>query len=332
VFFVHNNSGVHGRGIRRMMRFPRRRIIQRLIRLEEQYLQYEHEGSDDDDDNKNDIDNSKNNNNSKFAHPLGLVGPEPSNDSSELVQPILAQSLAVRTVLAKWLPITLQLNNLHLLYSTNYHGRTLERFYSHVQRSKHTVLICEVLTTETTKSDKSSQQLDQQEQQEQQQQQSTIIGMYASQAWKPSTRVYGDGGVFLFRLQPNPTCWKWHPLCPGGNTGSKRSNLLDNVNLDDDDSNGTPTGSTSMFGNNNNNNQIALLEQFMVGTNEFISIGGNPDGSSGLRINEDLTKGESSTATGFDNEPLHGINKGSVFEIGLVEVYGFVRQIDGKPL
>jgi TLD len=81
-----------------------------------------------------------------------------------------------------------------------------------------------------------------------------------------------------------------------------------------------------------NSNKIALLEQFMVGTTKFKSMGGNADGSCGLRINEDLTKGESSPATGFDNEPLHGKNKGSVFEIGLLEAYGFTRQIDGKSV
>jgi TLD len=288
---MNGNSGVHGRGLRRMMRFPRRRIIQRLIRLEEQYLQEEQESDDDENDD----------NVSAFSHPLGLVGPESKGPGSELERPILAQSMAVRTLLAKWLPITLRLNNLHMLYSTNYHGRTLERFYAHVKSSKHTVLICEVLNKTTD------------------QQQPTILGMYASQAWRPSPHVYGDGGVFLFRLQPNPTCWKWHPIRPAGVSSNSRTNLLEHVDLDDD--------STS-----EKNNQTALLEQFMVGTTHFISMGGNPDGSSGLRINEDLTKGESSTASGFDNEPLHGTNKGSVFDIGLLEVYGFVRQIDGKAL
>jgi TLD len=308
-------SGVHGRGLRRMMRFPRRRIIQRLIRLEEQYLQYEHENNSDDDDDNNNI-NSTSSNINTFAHPLGLIGPEPSQRGTELEKPILAQSVTVRTLLAKWLPITLQLNNLHLLYSTNYHGRTLERFYAHVQRSKHTVFICEVLDKSKTTATES---------QESTTAATTIIGMYASQAWKPSPHVYGDGGVFLFRLQPNPTCWKWHPIRPSKFSNSTRSNLVDNVDLDDDSN---TTGSASSVANN----QTALLEQFMVGTTQFISMGGNADGSSGLRINEDLTTGESSTATGFDNEPLHGLNKGSVFDIGLVEVYGFVRQIDGKSL
>ena len=78
--------------------------------------------------------------------------------------------------------------------------------------------------------------------------------------------------------------------------------------------------------------EFAVLNQFMVSRNAFISMGGNRDGSSGFRINEDLTIGESSPAAGFDNEPLHAVGKGSVFQLGLVEVYGLVRQIDGRPV
>ena len=59
-------------------------------------------------------------------------------------------------------------------------------------------------------------------------------------------------------------------------------------------------------------------------------MGGNDHGGSGLRINEDLTKGESSTAAGFDNDPLLPA-AGGMFEVGLVEVYQLVRQMDGVP-
>jgi TLD len=255
------------------MRFPRRTIIQRIIRIEEYNIGRGEEEIEE-----------------ETVRPLGLVIRKPDAVGNSVVKPVLAQSHSARLLLAKWLPITLRLNNLDLLYSTNSHGRTLERFYSHVKNSKHTVLICEVLRASNESP--------------------VILGMYAPQAWRASTKVYGDGGVFLFRLQPNPACWKWHPSRP-----MKGGSVFDHVDLEDDSSNHT-----------------ALLEQFMVGTNAFISMGGNPDGSCGLRINEDLTRGESSTATGFDNEPLHGLNKGSVFEIGLLEVYGFVRQIDGRAV
>lgn len=260
------------------LRFPRRRIIQRIIRLEDDRLQFE--GLEDD------------YNDELTSIPLGLIRKQ-KNDNEQNVKPILAEPHLVRLHLAQWLPISLRLSNLDLLYSTNSHGRTLERFYSHVSNNKHTILLCEVLSTDNEKNV-----------------QSTILGMYAPQAWTSSSRVYGDGGVFLFRIQPNAKCWKWKPERPaiGGS-------IMDHVDLEDDTS---------------SNNHIALLEQFMVGTNTFISMGGNPEGTSGLRINEDLTRGESSPAVGFDNEPLHGLNKGSVFEIGLLEVYGLVRKIDGR--
>ena len=126
--------------------------------------------------------------------------------------------------------------------------------------------------------------------------------MYASQVWRRSTRVYGDGGCFLFRLTPDARCWKWQPRSDG--------TLLDQVDLEEE--------------------KTALLEQFMVGTAKYISMGGNPDGSCGLRLNEDLTRGESAPAVGFENEPLHGQGRSSVFDVGVVEVYGLARQIDGR--
>lgn len=296
---VRKAYGVHGRGIRRQMHFPRRRIIQRIIRLEEENIRANRNH----DDKSSDVEQTYSNDENELhsIQPLGLVQNrevQSYNDFSKnsyhheriIPKPIFAELHQVRYQLAKWLPITLRQTNLQLLYSTNTDGRTLERFYTHVGHSKHTILICEVLPSNNNPYDTNKY----------------VIGMYASQAWRVSSKVYGDGSVFLFRLQPNAICWKWKP------------DIVHELELDDD--------------NNEHNNQTALLEQFMVSTNSFISMGGNTDGSSGLRINEDLTKGESSTACGYHNEPLHGLNHGSVFDIGLLEVYGFVRQIDGRAL
>jgi hypothetical protein len=226
-----------------------------------------------------------------------MVQKPPPAFGEEEIKPLLAQSAQSRQHIAQWLPVTLRLTNMDLLFSTNYHGRALERFYAHMKDVKHSVLLVEVLQMTTPGDGERSTER-------------TIIGMYASQAWRISSQVYGDGGCFLFRLQPDPHCWKWSPRHP--NDGRR---LLDDVDLESDKDNGT-----------------ALLEQFMVGTRHYISMGGNPDGSSGLRLNEDLTRGESSTAVGFDNEPLHGKDRGSVFEVGIVEAYGLVRQIDGRAL
>jgi hypothetical protein len=194
------------------------------------------------------------------------------------------------------LPITLRLTNLELLYSTNHHGRTLERFYAKVDNARHTVLLCEAFPQNM-----SSKPI--------------IIGFYASQVWRPCTKVYGDGACFLFRLDPNPQCWKWTPKAHLGSSSSSHNiNALDGVDLEND------------------NNHTALLEQFMVSTRSYMSMGGNTDGSAGLRFNEDFTRGESSSAAGFENEPLQGEACGSVFEVGLVEVYRLVRQMDGRAV
>lgn len=262
--------GVHGRMLRTQMRFPGRPLLARIIRVEEQLLA--DEGFDDEADAHN-------------ASPLGLVEAHETIDApgrvEEVVKRVLVEKLSVRQLLANWLPLTMRLTNLDLLYSTNYHGRSLEMFYSRVKRAKNTILLAEAYVDGGNEP--------------------VIIGMFAPQAWHPSSRVYGDGSCFLFRVSPDPKCWKWTPTV-------EQATQMDDLG------------------------DVALLNQFMVSRDSFISMGGNKDGSSGLRINEDLTVGESSPAAGFDNEPLHGVGKGSVFSLGLVEVYGLVRQIDGRAV
>mmetsp|Transcript_3551 Transcript_3551/g.7125 ORF Transcript_3551/g.7125 Transcript_3551/m.7125 type:complete len:601 (+) Transcript_3551:100-1902(+) len=264
--------GVHGKMLRTQLRFPGRPLLARIVRVEEQRLgeDYEDEGRGHD------------------ASPLGLVESHETIGTSgqveEVVKRVLVKDMRARQLLANWLPITMRLTDLDLLYSTNYHGRTLERFYTRLKRAKNTILVAEAFSDKDPPGTEPA-----------------IIGMYAPQAWHPSNQVYGDGSCFLFRISPNPKCWKWTPT------------LEEATNMDD-------------LG------EFAVLNQFMVSRNAFISMGGNRDGSSGFRINEDLTIGESSPAAGFDNEPLHGVGEGSVFQLGLVEVYGLVRQIDGRPV
>ncbi|GAX28204.1 hypothetical protein FisN_22Hh230 [Fistulifera solaris] len=286
---VRKAYGIHGRaGLRRPMRFPRRHILRRIIRMEEERaLQSTFIGEEEDEVAASLFDSP--------SEPLGLQIPPLLLDPDETVpEPVLAVPRAVRLSLAAWMPLTLRMVNLNLLFSTNCHGRTLEMFYNRVQRAKHTILLCEVLSSAMAET--------------------TIVGFYASQPWRPSPKVYGDGSCFLFRVQPDPRCWKWSPRVSSDMDASK---LLDLDHSDDTDY--------------SRNNATALLEQFMVSTQSYISMGGNSDGSAGLRFNEDFTVAESSTAEGFGNEPLHGESE-SVFQVGLVEVYGVVQSLDGKSV
>ena len=294
---THGGKGRGGGMIRRPLRFPRRHILQRIIRMEEHRLEAQRLESGDYGD-----EHSDGNEDQVPTQPLGLVVPPSSAGGDASVRPLLAASRDARLHLAAWMPLSLQLTNLDLLYSTNYSGRSLVTFYNCVRYARHTVLLCEVLATEKHSSE--DEKLN-----------TFVVGMYASQAWRPQSQVYGDGACFLFRLQPSAQAWKWKPHPPEPSSHASRP-LLES--LDDDDF--------------SSSNTTALLEQFMVSTDRFISMGGNPDGSSGLRFNEDFTKGESSPAVGFENEPLQGVGRGSVFEVGLVEVYGLTRQIDGKPI
>jgi TLD len=183
-FLVKKAYGVHGQ--RRPRRFPRRNIMARIIKMEEERLL-----------NDPTLDNSD----AAPSRPLGTTEPfiHPDFDTDELGNPkkntpdmILGQPTANRLLLATWLPLSLRMTKLQLLFSTNHHGRSLEMFYNRVSHCKHTVLLAEVFMPGSTEEDSK-----------------TIIGCYASQAWRQSNEVYGDGECILFRLSPQPKCWKW---------------------------------------------------------------------------------------------------------------------------
>ncbi len=158
--------------------------------------------------------------------------------------------------------------------------------------------------------------------------------MYASQAWHSTTRIYGDGECFLFRLSPDPIAYHWVP----DETISKLNKNQSEANIP----NVTTIETENELGKNTNRNESveeihneleheALMKHFMISRDDFLSMGGNPNGGSGLRLNDDLTVGNSSFATGFNNDPLPGDGL-STFDVGLVEVYRFIREVDGKAV
>jgi len=133
----------------------------------------------------------------------------------------------------------------------------------------------------------------------------TVIGMYATQTWHNNPDGYGDGECFLFRLTPKPECFKYK--VGESHLTSFDSGELENVSRLDD------------------------AGQLMISSGAFISMGVGQGGASGLRLNEDLTRGSTSKSIGFDNEEL--IAEGvEVFEVGLVEVYRFIREVDNRPV
>ena len=321
--------GVHGKGVRKRFRFPRRPILARIIEIEEENYRNETEDrraryqSNKDNDNQTFQEDAGDNGMIEFyldqIEPLGLVAPPtPTDPTREQIVAQLAESSFVRTKLAEWLPLSLRFTKLDLVYSSSYHGRTLENVYRCLSKSRHTIFILEPFDG-TENRDR------------------YLIGMYTAHTWHPSSRVYGDGRSFLFRidLDDDPKresdrqecskvrstgskSWKWHP-----------ADMLDfgaSASFDN------KTGD-SMFSNLRQaaSNKAALVETFQVSTTDFLSLGGNDEGGAGLRLNEDLTKAESSRADGFENEALLP-DAGGMFEVGLVEVYQLVRQMDGVPV
>jgi len=264
--------GFHGSRLRKRIRFPRRRTIDRRMIVNERwvedhmefeprilppkplgFMEYTNETQNDDD---NDDDRTE-------------------EDESTLE---LARPASVRVALAQWVPHSLLSYKLDMIYSTNIHGRNLNSFYDNVHKTKRTIMLVEVFGNHN--------------------EENQLIGMYASQAWHRSNHIYGDGGCFLFSITPDANCYKWRPRSAGS--------------IDDE-------------------KNESLMEQFMLSKDHFIAMGGNKNGSSGLKLNDDFTKGESTTALGFENEPLAG-EAMKYFDVGLVEVYRFVRAFDGKGI
>lgn len=233
--------------------------------------------------------------------PLGFV-------EVDGVPVVLAKSAADRQKLAEWLPPSLKSTKLEPIYSSSVHGRTVERFYSHVSGTRHTIVLLEVLGRK-----------------------GTTLGMFATQAWHVDRGGYGDGECFLFRLKPDPECFKWRPPPPEASTSSI----------------GSPAGSFDAgfdaragsfdAADGSLPRQSPFADQVMVSGEDFLSMGVGSDGASGLRLNEDLTRGSASPAMGFGNASLLGGRGGDgsrddVFDVGLVEVYRLVREVDGKPV
>eukprot|EP00804_Cyclotella_cryptica_P000054 CCRYP_013728-RA/>CCRYP_013728-RA protein AED:0.03 eAED:0.03 QI:680/1/1/1/1/1/4/701/584 len=124
---------------------------------------------------------------------------------------------------------------------------------------------------------------------------SATIGMFASHAWIVHPSSFGDGECFLFRADPDPVCYNWIP------------------NFSDD------------------TEHQAIREQFMVARHDFIAMGANSGGTNGLRLDNDLASGESYPTVGFENEPLTKAGH-ERFEVGVVEVYRMMREVDGKAV
>lgn len=329
---VKKAYGVHGKGVRKRFRFPRRPILARIIEIEEEKYRQERKrrrahqqtkiaGDGEEDGGAIDA--------TDFyldqIEPLGLViPPPPSNPNRERIVPRLAASTFIRTKLAEWLPLSLRFTKLDLVYSTSHHGRSLENVYRCLNKSRHTIFILEPFEKKHDR---------------------YLIGMYASHMWHKSSRVYGDGRCFLFRIDLEDDTKEKTTNCEGSNgmeysedcpVGSKSWKWQPPDMLD--------FGASGSFDNDNNEGQFnsifpvihqaasakatALVETFQVSTADFLSLGGNEEGGAGLRLNEDLTKVESMCACGFDNEPLLPDSSG-MFEVGLVEVYQLVRQMDG---
>lgn len=277
---IKQSYGFNGRTYRSSRSFPRRRFIQKLVNYNSQWA-------------------------SSFVsnHILGLTD-KPVGFVDGALPIVLAKNAAERYKLAEFLPFSYKATKLDLIYSTNHHGRSVEMFYKHCAKAKHTIALVEVLNN------------------------GSIIGMFATDTWRNNRKMYGDGECFMFRLKPDPVAYHWqHQI-----TDSMRQ--VASVDSTDDENVNAVNMNEKTDGENDESQSIkseGLIGQFMISRGNFISLGNNEDGLSGLRLNDDLSKGSSAKARGFNNEPLAGAEYPE-FDVGLIEVYQLVREIDGRAI
>ena len=250
---------------------------------------------------------------------------------------VLAKHSPERLSLSKWLPPALQstrwvkgsaclattflvlsthnssfhlpFSRLELIFSSNHHGRSIEMFYRQCSVAIHTVTLLEVLNA------------------------GVVLGMYATQTWHNNPSGYGDGECFLFRLSPNPGTYSLCPFClPSEAAIDPTSNAPPILECFKYQVNASLTATESLDGSVEE--VISTIQdagQLMISSLNFISMGVGEDGSSALRLNEDLTRGSTSRCINFGHADLIG-DSSEVFEVGLVEVYRFVRDVDGEPV
>lgn len=167
IFLENQVYGVVSGRLRRRSIFPRRDVFERLIEKNEELAESGQLDLRDDD-------------------PVPYIYNEATLGFVEGEVPIvLAKHAQERHSLAFLLPTSLTSTKLDIIYSSNVHGRTIERFYHHCAKARHTITLLEVLGKDV------------------------IIGMFATQTWHSNREGYGDGSCFLFRLRPNPMCFKW---------------------------------------------------------------------------------------------------------------------------
>ena len=180
---------------------------------------------------------------------------------------VLATTL-VRKKLAEWLPYGLRYtSDLQLVYSTNIHGRSLGMFYdclaeerqqqqyissipSSTSKSNHTILLMEVLLPATPPSSSTTMVTTTTGKKKR-----LTVGMYASQRWHRTNKVYGDGRCFLFRIAEEET--EDNTRIPGRQQRDDNNNNNNNDNYNNKD-----LDSASSCCSNNVINSITTAEHW----------------------------------------------------------------------
>eukprot|EP00903_Cladosiphon_okamuranus_P022524 g20721.t1 len=104
--------------------------------------------------------------------------------------PALLAGLPARAKLVKWVPEILRHKRLRVVFTTEIHGYNLELLYSHCRTVSPSLLVVEAAN-------------------------GAVVGGFCSDAWQyPHAKqtqggMYGNGQCFLFRLDPNPTTFRW---------------------------------------------------------------------------------------------------------------------------
>ena len=212
-----------------------------------------------------------------------------------------------------WLPPTIQTRKMKLLYSTERHGRSLDTLY-HLAGTCNVkmLLLVEVISREGDGVGSSD-----------------VIGAFVSEPIVRHASFFGNSQCFVFRLQPFPQRFKSPLNCEDisnciSPTSTARTSILaplpSPARQPNRQSRQSRTSRTTSMISEDETHQ--LNGTFVLARPEFLSIGVNPHSSAAaLRLNNDLTYGSSEATEIFDNPALV---ENVEFEIGIIELYGFV--------
>ncbi|KAI8613173.1 TLD-domain-containing protein [Chytriomyces sp. MP71] len=191
-------------------------------------------------------------------------------------------------VLWSWIPPSLRVAELELLFATRTHGHAVSTLYARTRGRRPLVMVVETSVS--------------------------VFGAFLSEAWPEDEAgrgvFYGTGETFLFTLSPFAKLYPW-------------VGRVDEESLKDSGLQGVGSAGMQEEGDKLSHKDYLRFQasMFIMANRHDLTVGGG-GGSVGLWLNEDLSYGRTGTCLTFENSPLTGTQE-QQFDCLNVEVFAF---------